>query len=194
MAKRVLPKKSNSAFNENLPMADKQALETEQTSLEKALSQDASFAKEVLKTFYPQAIPMCIEGLGAGPEATDKGRDLYAIIKIVRDALMEEDTQTDIINKILADIISGAYQDRVIAYSNSCATNNSETTRAIQQMRQSADNHLLSVIQAFKNFKRPPVNVIVKQTEQVNIADKQINVTKKEDSPSDLDRKNEDIS
>jgi len=43
--------------------------------------------------------------------------------------------------------------------------------RPIQKMRQSADNHLINVLRAFRDIKRPPVQVVIKQAQQVNIAE-----------------------
>ena len=60
-------------------------------------------------------------------------------------------------------------------------------------MRQSADNHLINVLRAFRDIKRPPVQVVVKQAQQVNVAeqmnqgDQQVNISKNEHAPNDLD-------
>lgn len=195
MSKKSLQKKSRASHNKDLVPGNNQSLEPKQglTPFEMAL-EDPAVKKEVLKAFYTQALPVSIEGLGAGLDVKAEGKNFYAIMKTVRDALMDESLQTDTINKILAEVIAGAYQDRVVAYTHICKDNNLEVIRTIQQRRQSADNHLLHVIQAFKNFKRPPVNVVVRRTEQVNVADKQINVSQTKSSPSDLDRKNENTS
>ena len=54
-----------------------------------------------------------------------------------------------------------------------------DSLRQLQRVRQSADMHLLRVIQVARDLKRPPVNVVVKQAEQLNIANQQqVNVDK----------------
>lgn len=191
MGKKRLPKKPQ-ASNKDLVPGNKQSLKAEQglTPLEMAL-EDPTLEKEVLRAFYTEAIPMSIASLGTSREPESGGKGFYTIMKIVRNTLMDENSQADMINKILAETIAGAYQDRVIAYAWSENTKSSEAIQRTQQMRQSADNHLLRVIQALRDFKRPPVSVTVRKTDQVNIADKQINVSQTKGSPSDLDKKNE---
>lgn len=51
------------------------------------------------------------------------------------------------------------------------------------KLRQAVDNHLMNVLRIFKDIKQPPVNVVVKQAEHVNVAeqlnqaDKQVNIS-----------------
>jgi len=52
--------------------------------------------------------------------------------------------------------------------------NSIEALNSIQRARQSADTHLLNIIKAIRDIKRPPVNVVIKEAEQVNVAE-QIN-------------------
>ena len=106
---------------------------------------------------------------------------------------LQEDGKRDrIVDRVLSEIVIGAYQDRVVAYSISPSGPNADSTEAvemIQKIRQRADRHLLLVIQAFKDIKRPPVKVVVKQADQVNVAEKQMNVEKQLNISSDLDKK-----
>lgn len=90
------------------------------------------------------------------------------------------------IERILKELIEGAYQDRMIAHT----LNNSGSLKImdIQQLRQRADNHLLKMIKAYSDFKRPPIKVTVNKVDQVNISDKQVNI-----NTNDLD-KNEKLS
>lgn len=97
-----------------------------------------------------------------------------------------------ILNSILSEIILGAYQDRMVAYAISPSgvnTDNNEAMEMIQRLRQKADLHLIRIIQAFKDIKRPPVNIVVKQADQVNVGEKQLNVDNQVNIPSDLDKK-----
>ena len=58
----------------------------------------------------------------------------------------------------------------------------------LQKQRQLADIHLLNIIKAIRDIKHPPVQVVVKQAEQVNVgeqinqADKQVNISKDKQS------------
>ena len=110
--------------------------------------------------------------------------DKIAFLKV---ALKNSDLHEELINEIMGDLITGAFQNRLEAYSISLSEDNKnsiEAMRILQRQRQSADIHLLNIIKAIRDIKRPPVQVVVKQTEQVNIAeqisqaDKQVNITK----------------
>lgn len=103
-----------------------------------------------------------------------------------------EQKRERILNSILSEIILGAYQDRMVAYVISPSGVNTDSTEAmemIQRLRQKADLHLIRIIQAFKDIKRPPVNIVVKQADQVNVGEKQMNVDKQVNISSDLDKK-----
>jgi hypothetical protein len=78
---------------------------------------------------------------------------------------------------MLGDLVAGAYQDKLITYTRVPVghnINSVEALNAMQKVRQSADSHLLNIIKAVRDIKRPPVNVVVKEAEQVNVAE-QIN-------------------
>lgn len=106
--------------------------------------------------------------------------------------LPDEKKRDKVVDGIMSEIILGAYQDRIVAYTISPSGMNKYSTEAmemIQRIRQKADMHLIRVIQAFKDIKRPPVSVVVKQADQVNVADKQMNIDKQLNISTDLDKK-----
>jgi|WetSurSiteA1Bulk_404760.scaffolds.fasta_scaffold06685_2 hypothetical protein len=106
--------------------------------------------------------------------------------------LLDEKKSDKVIDKILSEVILGAYQDRSVAYSISpsgLSADNTEALERVQRIRHRADRHLLQVLETFKEIKRPPVKVVVKQAEQVNIAERQMNVDKQLNISSDLDKK-----
>ncbi len=89
----------------------------------------------------------------------------------------DKDLQDEAIDEILGDLVAGAYQDKLITYTKvplGDSKNSLEALNAIQKVRQSADAHLLNIIKAIRDIKRPPVNIVVKEAEQVNVAE-QIN-------------------
>lgn len=106
-------------------------------------------------------------------------------------SLQEEGKRDRIVDRVMSEIVIGAYQDRSVAYSISPSGLNADSTEAmekIQRIRHSADRHLLRILQAIKDMKRPPVKVVVKQAEQVNVAEKQMNVDKQLNISRDLDK------
>ena len=156
----------------------------EATQLEKYGQREK--AKEYFFAAWPQPSPMArLSG-----NIDDVGRILHGLNLV----LAEGGLQDPVVDKIMGEIITRAYQDGTIAYATAPTENTLEGTRQIQRIRQSADLHLVRIIQAFMDMKRPPVSVVVKRTDQVNVGDKQINISQVKDSPSDLDKKNEEIS
>jgi len=112
-------------------------------------------------------------------------KDTYKdFILVIRKALMNEKWNEIIIKKMLNEIICGAYINRKDIYA--FIGKSFEGRLRLQKQRQDADNHLLNVIKAVKDINRPSISVAIKQADQVNIADKQVNMTK---SPNDLDTK-----
>ena len=103
-------------------------------------------------------------------------------------ALRNPELHDELISEILGDLITGAYQNKMEAYAFSLGTNTIEAIGRLQQQRQSADNHLINIIKTIRDIKRPPVQVVVKQAEQVNIGeqinqgDKQVNIAKNQQS------------
>ncbi len=112
-------------------------------------------------------------------------------ILFLKAALRNSDLHEEIINEIMGDLITGAYQNRLEAYEISLSKDSRESLDVIsklQRQRQSADMHLLNIIKAIKDIKRPPVQVIVKQAEQVNVGeqinqgDQPVNIAKNQQS------------
>lgn len=106
-------------------------------------------------------------------------------------SLLDDAKRDKVFDKILSEIVLGAYQDRIVAYSISPGGLRADSTEAmetVQRIRHRADRHLLRVLEAFKEIKRPPVKVVVRQAEQVNVAEKQMNVDKQLNITSDLDK------
>jgi len=138
---------------------------------------------------YVQPRPMWSRFYENNEEAENMvGMALSAMLK----SFANEGKREMVLSRILSEIILGAYQDRIVAYTISPSGVNMDSTEAmetIQRIRQKTDAHLIRVIQAFKDFKRPPVNIVVKQADQVNVGEKQMNVDKQVNISSDLDKK-----
>lgn len=161
-----------------------QALEKKSTAeIEKAETLDSMYikAKNLYKSkniYLP--VPMHVTSLNQ----CDK-------IQCLKLALKNSDLHEEIIEEIMGDLITGAYQNRLEAYLIPLSEDSKNSLDAIgklQRQRQSADNHLLNIIKAIRDIKRPPVQVVIKQAEQVNIgeqinqADKQVNIAKNQQS------------
>lgn len=87
-----------------------------------------------------------------------------------------------VIDDILGDIVAGACMDRITVYAAKLKENTANYTENLQKllsMRQSADSHLLRIIRAIKDIKQPKANVTVKEAQQVNVAEKQVNISQK---------------
>ena len=102
-----------------------------------------------------------------------------------------KELQDKVMDTVLGDLVAGAYQDKLVAYTIVPAEdrqNSLDAIKGVQRIRQAADTHLLNIIKAVRDIKRPPVNVVVKQAEQVNVAeqinqgDKQVNKAKNQQS------------
>ena len=167
------------------------------TSPKKVLAQSADQQmKELEKSLenlqasvYVQPRPMWGRFFQNNAEAEKNvGIALLAMYKVLPD----EKKRETMIDRILSEIIMGAYQDRIVAYTINPSGLNIDSTEAmetIQRIRQKADMHLIHAIQAFKEIRRPPVNVVVRQADQVNVGEKQMNVDKQVNISSDLDKK-----
>ncbi len=108
-------------------------------------------------------------------------------ILFLKVALRNPDLHEELIDEMIGDLITGAYQNRLEAYSIALSGDSKSSmdgTAKLQKLRQSADTHLLNVIKAARDIKRPPVQVFVKQAEQVNVGeqinqgDQQVNIAK----------------
>jgi hypothetical protein len=162
----------------------KQALEKKNTAeIEKAVTFDSMSieAKDVFKNkLLMLPVPMYVTSLNQCNK--------IAFLKV---ALKNSDLHEELINEIMGDLITGAYQNRLEAYSTPLSEDERgslDTIGKLQRQRQSADRHLLNIIKMIRDIKRPPVQVVVKQAEQVNIAeqinqaDKQVNISKDKQS------------
>ena len=145
----------------------KQALEKKSTAeIEKAVTLDnmSIEAKNIFKkkgTYLP--VPMCVTSLN----------QCSKIISL-KVALVNSDLHEELMNEIMGDLITGAYQNRLEAYEISLIEEKKSSTEAfgkLQRQRQLADMHLLNIIKMIRDIKRPPVQVVVKQAQQVNVAE-----------------------
>ena len=136
-------------------------------------------------------LPVLIAGSGI---LKKEQKDMFELrLTAIRVAITSDskNLQDEAIGDILGELVIGAYQDRLMAYgimlTDQC-TVNTEKVNEIQKVRQTADTHLLSILKAVRDIKRPPVTVVVKEAEQVNVAeqinqaDKQVNIAKKQPS------------
>ncbi|MCP4651231.1 MAG: hypothetical protein GY853_14280 [PVC group bacterium] len=128
--------------------------------------------------YYLEPELMLLDGLA--------GKQVEFLVDVEGSLLSDEKTRKEAIAEILVEIAIGAYQNRMEAYRRFLVVNRGdiEAHEKLQRLRQSADKNLIYALQALLNMTKPPINVHIKQ---VNIADKQINIT--ECSTSDLDKK-----
>ena len=122
-------------------------------------------------------LPTCISGSDELDE--EKRATLELKFLAVKAALKSnsKSLQDEAIDTMLGDLIAGAYQDKLVLYTrvpSGHSKNSLEALKEIQRIRQAADTHLLNIVKAVRDIKRPPVNVVVKEAEQVNVAE-QIN-------------------
>ena len=121
--------------------------------------------------------PTCIVGSSTLTKMTSEA--LTKKFEAVKVALRSDSKslQNEAIDTMLGDLIVGAYQDKLVIYTrvpSGYSKNSVEALREFQKVRQAADTHLLNIIKATRDIKRPPVNVVIKEAEQVNVAE-QIN-------------------
>lgn len=161
-----------------------QALEKKSTDeMEEAVTLDnmSIKAKNLFKNKDVRLpVPMCVTSLNQ----CDK-------ILCLKVALVNSDLHEELMNEIMGDLITGAFQNRLEAYSISLSEDNKNSTEAmgiLQKQRQLADIHLLNIIKVIRDIKRPPVQVVVKQAEQVNVGeqinqgDQQVNIANNQQS------------
>ena len=117
-------------------------------------------------------------------------KSLKLISENLGEKLADKKQLASTIDRIFNELIEDAYLDRMVAYTIR-ADGTYNNLEIIQSIRQKADNHLIRLIKAYMDIKKPPIKVSVRNLDQVNISDKQININQK--NANDLD-KNEKIS
>jgi len=117
-------------------------------------------------------------------------KSLRLISENLGEKLADKKQLASTIDRIFNELIEGAYLDRMVAYTIK-ADGTYNNLEIIQSIRQKADNHLIRLIKAYMDIKKPTIKVLVRSLDQVNISDKQININQK--NANDLD-KNEKIS
>ncbi len=120
-----------------------------------------------------------------------KEKAIKYISERFRERLADEKLNADTIDRVFNELIGDAYSDRTIVYLLQVEGNFSNIEK-IQAIRQKADNHLIRLIKAYIDFKKPPIKVFVRKLAQLNVSDKQININQK--NANDLDKNNEKIS
>lgn len=157
MRKKSLAKKDNTEYSTlTFTVKDERDLKKMKDELEK-LSKEGYV--------HIQAIPML--------KLSDISRKpIQLVAESLNSKLTGKEKKTSIIiDRIINELIVGAYQDRITAYTIDVGDNynNLET---IQRIRQKADNHLVRLIKYSIDIKRPPINVSVKKVDHVSIVDK----------------------
>ena len=74
----------------------------------------------------------------------------------LRERFAGEELILDTINKVFNELIADAYSDRAVVYLLK-ADNYFSDMEKIQAIRQKADNHLIRLIRAFVDIKKPPI-------------------------------------
>jgi hypothetical protein len=113
-------------------------------------------------------------------------KSISVVLKNLAGKLDDKSNNITTKDRIFKELILGAYQDRMIAYIIS-AEEKYRDMEVIQSIRQKADNHLVRPIKAYTDFKKPPVKVSVRNLDQINISEKQVNISGK--NTNDLDKK-----
>lgn len=117
-------------------------------------------------------------------------KEIRRVSERLRERFADEKLIADTVNKVFNELIADAYSDRAVVYLLK-ADNNFSDMEKTQAIRQKADNHLIRLIRAFADIKKPPIKVFVRKLDQLNVSDKQININQK--NTNDLDKNNEKI-
>ena len=148
------------------------------------ITKDAAGKIVDVKRWYINGICISANCIVGSDEIGKKERDTLELkFKAIKLALRSKskDLQDEAIDTMLGDLVGGAYQDKLVVYQKVPSgqnRNSLESLKEIQRVRQAADTHLLNIIKAVKDIKHPPVNVVVKEAEQVNVAEQQVNIGK----------------
>jgi len=125
-------------------------------------------------------------------ESESTGKNIRQVSEMFRKRLADEKLTVDTIDRVFNELITDAYLDRGIVYSMSIEGGILDKIDKFQAIRQKADNHLVRMIRAFVDIKRPLIKVFVRRVDQLNVSDKQVNISQK--GTNDLDKNNEKIS
>ena len=125
-------------------------------------------------------------------ESKSSEENIKQVSERFRERLADEELTADTIDRVFNELITDAYLDRAIAYSMSVEGRIIDKIDKFQAIRQKADNHLIRLIRAFVDIKRPLIKVFVRKVDQLNVSDKQVNISQK--GTNDLDKNNEKIS
>ena len=150
--------------------------------LNKMLKEDMPFFMTLMETTDTKGAPiisLCGESL----------MNVKVKFETMKKALMNPKYREQTVDEILTDLVVAAYRDRLVLTTVvPTAKNEGDVAilRSVQKMRHLADNHLLNILRAYRDIKRPPVKVVVKQADQVNIGEQinqgqqQVNIAKNE--------------
>jgi len=157
---------------------DKKILEV---SDEKSLKKLEEMAKGLNKKSY-----ICMKANPMAKLDEINKESIGIVSKNLEGKLSDKEQIIGAIERIFKELIEGAYQDRMVAYIMG-SEGEYTSLEKLQSIRQRADNHLLRLVKAYTDFKKPPIKVSIRNLDQVNISDKQINISEK--NTGDLDKK-----
>lgn len=158
--------------------------------IEEGLKKDWMSEEQVIASKHYFAHKQVFMPIEIFSHSKDKINNRILALKI---ALKNPNLHAELIDTILNDLIVGAYQDRCNMYVQTLVSDTNDGRKFLLKMRQSADNHLINVLKAVRDIKRPPVQVVVKQAQQVNVAEQmnqgeqQVNIAKNEHGSNNLD-------
>jgi len=124
-------------------------------------------------------------------ESESEEKNIRRVFESFSKRLADKKLTVETIDRVFNELITGAYLDRGVVYSMK-VDSILDKMEKLQAIRQKADNHLVRMIRAFVDIKRPLIKVFVRKVDQLNVSDKQVNISQK--GTNDLDKKNEKIS
>ena len=137
-------------------MADRKENETTnalekktKAEIEEALKEDWMSEKQTIESkhyFTHKRVFLPSPVFSAGKKELDNR------ILSLKIALRNRDLHAELIDEILSDLIAGAYQDRNDLYGQTLKERTDKGYKYLLKMRQSADNHLINVIRAFRDI------------------------------------------
>jgi len=91
-------------------------------------------------------------------ESTEK--KIEQVSEMFRKRLADENLTVDTIDRVFNELIADAYLDRGLTYCMTIDNITLEKADRLQAIRQKADNHLVRMIRAFVDIKRPLIKVL----------------------------------